>query len=259
MLDSINQQNLKADRLTYGKWAARDDQFSSEEPLRLLYDFFVSAQPELPDSLKVVEYGSAEGKVGEYFKKKLVKAGKVVHLTLVDVVKEHLEANKNVETEKIHCDLAEMNLKPLYDLGIGRSILHYFSEGVQKIVLKNIFNSLRTEGYYLSQNFVQLDSDLELYLKLNRAIGKSFSLVSVESLQQMFEEVGFKEVRLLGALPVWDYSSENLQQRYQLPNEEIQRFKEMIEETPTENRIGFKLTNTGFTIPIPYKVFLMRA
>ncbi len=141
---------------------------------------------------------------------------------------------------------------------IGRSILHYFSEDVQKVVLKNIYNSLKSGGYYLSQNFVQLDSDLDLYLKLNRAIGKSFSLVSTEKLQTMFTEAGFTDVRLLGVLPVWDYSSENLQQRYELPDEEIQKFRKTIEETPSENRIGFKLTKNGFSVPIPYQVFLMK-
>lgn len=258
MKDEINQQNLAADRLTYGKWAARNDQFAAEEPLKLLYEFFTVAKLELSDDLKVIEFGSAEGKVGEYFKAKLIEQGKTVHLTLVDVVKEHLDANKNPETEKIRSDLAEMNLEPTYDLGIGRSILHYFSEDVQGIVLKNINNALKPGGYYLSQNFVQLDSDLELYLKLNHAIGKSFSLISIEKLTEMFKKVGFKDIRLLGALPIWDYSSENLQQRYQLPDEEVQGFRRMIEETPAENRIGFKLTDIGFTIPIPYKVFLMQ-
>ncbi len=151
-----------------------------------------------------------------------------------------------------------MYLDPVYDVGVGRSILHYFDEDMQPTVLKNIYNSLKPGGYYLSQNFVQLDSDIELYLELNKAIEKSFVLMSKDRLMKMFKESGFSEVRFLRALPVWNYSSENLQKRYSLSSEDIEAFRQTILNTPGSRRVGFKITDRGFTIPIPYQVFLMR-
>jgi len=258
MEDSVNKQNIKADKLTYGKWSKRDDQFADNEPLELIYKMFSEAKPELPESLNVIEFGSADGVVGEYFKKRLVEDSCVVNLSLLDVVKEHLDANPNDDTIKINKSLLEFDKQNEYDLGIVRSVFHYFSQEAQNKVIANIYNSIKPGGYFLSQNFVQTESDLGMYLDFNHMIGKDFQLTSEELVMNLFKNAGFEEVRKLGDLPVWHYTSDNLMKRYALSPEAIQKMRQKIEGTPEEKRTGFQLTKDGFTVPVPFKVFLMR-
>ena len=258
MVDPINEQNLAADKITYGKWSKKGDQFGDEEPLKLLYDMFVSAQPEIPRELDVAEFGSADGVVGEYFSNSLKKDGYTPTLTIIDAIKEHLEANENPSTNKIHSNLLTLELQDEYDLGISRSVLHYFSPESQKVVLRNILNSLKRGGYFLSQNFVQNESDLELYLEFNKRIGKSFQLATEEMIIQMMTSAGFENVRKVGDMPTWHYEGSNLQKRYELSEEAIREMREIILATPEEKRSGFGLTEDSFTVPVPYKVFLAR-
>lgn len=259
MNDEINKLNIEADRLTFGKWSKRNDQFAETEPLRILYEMFEKANMDLPDDPKVIEYGSADGIVGEYFRERLAQDGYNPQLTILDAVKENLDANTNPETRKVQINLLDLNVQNEYDLGLVRSVFHYFVPDAQKYVAKNIYNSLKPGGYLLSQNFIQPKSDLELYLRINRMIGKYFQIEADEGvITKMFSDTGFAEVRKLGDMPVWEYTSENLKTRYDLNDSNIQEMRQLILDTPEPSRRGFRVTETGFVLPVPYKVFLMR-
>ena len=258
MEDAINKQNLYADRITFGKWAKRNDQFSEEEPLQLIYDMFKRANPQLPSQLDIVEFGSAEGLVGEYFLGKLQAEGYISRLTIIDVVEEHLTANTHHETKKLHQDLLTMNIREVWNLGLARSILHYFSTEGQKVVLGNIYNALKSGAHFLSQNFIQKESDLGLYLQFNHAIGKHFELSSEEVLLKKFSKAGFRNIKKLGDLPTWHFRAHSLQERYNLSQEKILEMRSIILNTPLQLRTGFEVTSDGFTVPIPYTLFLMQ-
>lgn len=258
MKDQTNEQNLKADEITYGNWASGNELFADEKPIKLLYEMFMAAKPELPETISIAEFGSAEGLVGEYFARQLKEDGYNTSLTLVDAIKEHLDVNVNPETSKLNKNLLDISFANEFDLGILRSVFHYFSKESQDLVASNIFRAIKPGGYFVSQNFVQYTDSLDLYLEFNHAIGKVFQLEQESEIVSMFERVGFKEVIHLGDLPTWHFAANKLQNRYKLTTEAIMHMREKIVNTPEEKRVGFEVTEDGFTVPIPYKVFLMR-
>ena len=257
LVKKVNAVNVKADRLTFGKWNdLTKDYFSNEKIIHELYAFFEKQKINLGKEIEIVEVGSAEGLVGEYFKKKL-KKDRRVHLTILDVVKEHLEKNRNKETKKVHLDLLKFNEIEKYGLVIMRSVLHYFSEEEQEIVLKNVYHSLKKGGYLLLSVFIQYPSSMNLFLELNKAVGKNLTLLSKEEVQHNLFKAGFENVKFLGELTTWNCSSGNLKKRYNLSKEKIELMRRLIEKTPLNGKQGFTVSKEGFSVPIPYKLFLM--
>ncbi|HYD89985.1 MAG TPA: methyltransferase domain-containing protein [Flavobacterium sp.] len=253
----MNKFNLLADKKVYGRWKELNaEYFSDPKTIEALYELFANSKTALPKDCGVVEFGSAEGMVGEYFKD-MLSVNHRVSLTIVDAIAEHVHANENPETEKIVADLLNYSEKERFDLAIARSLLHYFSIEEQKTVLKNIFNSLKSGGYFLVQAFIQKDEDLDLFLKLNRFVGKELQLVPITKLINQLEEVGFKVVPL-GDAPTWRCSSENLQNRYDLSNDELITMRNMIIQTANKSRRGFDVTDSGFTVPIPFQVLMAK-
>jgi hypothetical protein len=256
MLDPINQQNLKADTPAYGKWAKLASSFADETPLRQLFELFIEkGRPQLPTHIELAEYGSAEGLVGEYFKKHLSERHTAT-LTLFDAVVEHLNANKNPETKKIQSDLLELKHPSTFHVGLVRSVLHYFSKPNQVHVLENIRDTLTENGYVLIQAFIQNPKNLSVYLELNKLLGKAFQLISAEEVLDLMNNAGFKNCTALGSIPTFHFTSRSLQERYQLPDKTIQDMRAIIAASTPENKRDFRLTDTDFEVPVPYQVFL---
>lgn len=255
---SINKFNVTADKQAYGKWAElNQDYFSNPKIIDEFFRFFTRAQPDLPETINIIEFGSAEGIVGEYFAKSLSTKHKT-KLTLVDVVPEHLQANTNPKTIKICKNILQFDQKEKYDLAIVRSLLHYFSTEDQQRVLEITHASLKKGGYLLIAAFIQRPESLELFLKLNRLVGKQLQLLTSQQLEKLFAQAGFTQTTFLGNATTWNCSSNNLKARYTLSDETIQNMRKLIQSTPTFEQKGFTLTMNGFTVPIPYRIYLLK-
>lgn len=180
-----------------------------------------------------------------------------VHLTLIDAVQEHLDANENVETKKIRANLLELDVEPRFDLGLVRSLLHYFSLDEMHVLLENIRHSIKPGGYALFQLFVQDPNQMDLFMTLSRIVGKQLTLMSIEENLSVLRQ-HFSTVKHLGAAKRWDCSSNNLAQRYSLSAKQLAEMREIILNTPEERRGSFTTSENGFTIPIPYEVILVQ-
>ena len=255
-MDEINRKNLEADKFTRGKWATFGSPFRNEKHLEELFSLFNATQINLPCEIKIADFGSAEGLVGEYFRNKLTQTGHNVSLTLIDTIKEHLAANKNVDTKKICKDLLTLDYPETFNLGLIRSVLHYFNKENQMIVLQNIRNSLLPSGYLLLQAFVQYPENMNLYMTMNRMIGKNFQLVDEKTIFEILEKSGYKNSILLGEVSTFYFDSKYLQKRYKLSDSTLEEMRKEVYSTPPENRLEFKISEIDFSIPVPYKVFL---
>lgn len=255
---SINKFNVTADKQAYGKWAELNkDYFANPKIIDEFFRFFARAQPILPRAINIIEFGSAEGLVGEYFAK-LLSAGHRINLTILDVVPEHLQKNINPKTVKICKDLLQFDQREKYDLALARSLLHYFSFEDQLNALKIIHLSLKKGGYLLIAAFVQHPQTLALFLKLNSIVGKQLQLLPAEQIETLFSKSGFSSVSFLGDATTWNCSSNNLKLRYNLTQKQIEDMRSLIESTSDFKQKGFTLGPTEFTLPVPYKVYLLK-
>lgn len=256
-MSSLNTFNVRADKNAHGKWGEfTQDYFSHPEILEELWQLFSQANLILPNEIDVAEFGSAEGEVGEHLCRKLAQTHET-HLTIVDVVEEHLQKNANPRTRKVCADLLTYTEQGRYDLGLARSVLHYFSEDDQKRVLMNMRAALKPGGTLFLSTFIQHLNDLDLFLAVSKCVGKNLVLISQQRLEALFRAAGFTSVRLLGDATTWHCSSAHLQRRYNLSDARLQEIRTLIEEVPPENRAGFQLFPHEFTIPIPFKAYAL--
>jgi len=257
-MKNINKTNLQKEIISNKAWSAYNKSyFGKIKPLQELWRSFEKERIMLPKKINIADWGGADGKVGEFFKQKLIKNHEV-NLYIVDILKKVLDKNKNKETIKINQDIRQFIQKEKFDLIIMRSVLHYFNKRDKKIILKNIYNSLKTNSYFLVQMFIQNLEDLELFYKLNKFVGRNLQLSNKKELNLLFKEAGFSQVKNLGNLKTWDLSSKVFQKRYNLTNKQLEKIREIIQKTPLTKRKGFTLTTKGFTIPIPYIAFLLK-
>lgn len=254
-MNSINAYNLKADKNTWGLWSQMNKEyFSNPKSAESLWKLFEKCNLSFKKELELVEFGSADGYLGKFFALKMSKNHKV-KLNIIDKIEEHLFANKDIDVEKIHTDLLELNVKRKFDLGLVRSVLHYFSKKDTLTVLHNIRNSMKPDSYVLFQLFVQDDKNMKLFLKLNRFVGKKLQLISLETNLTLINQV-FSKVDYIGDAMLWNCTSKNLAKRYSLSDNQIQQMKQMITNASSEEKKIFKINSEGFTVPIPYKVVL---
>lgn len=255
-MQEINESNIDAEKKSPEGWQAyRQAYFARAEPIEELWNLFDREEITLPSVINIIDFGGAEGDVGEFFKEKLT-IKKLVNLSVTDIRIDHLQENKNQKTMKIYADLRHFHYTNLFDLAIMRSILHYFSLEDQLHVLKIARESLKEKGYLLVQAFIQDPEDIELFYKLNKFVDRNLQLTSLEELLQMFERAGFSRVKNLRQISTWNLHSKDFQVRYGLSNQQVSYLRSIIENTTHTRR--FTITDKGFTIPIPYHVFLLQ-
>ena len=255
--DKTNECNLQRDQKTYGHWSeVTQDYFSNSHTLRKLYTIFMRSKPSLTHHIDIIELGSAEGILGEYFARNLSRK-RTVGLTLVDRISEHLTQNKNQNTRKVCDDLLTFVEPESFDLCLMRSVLQYFKKESQRIVLKNAWISTKPGGHLLLQAFVPYQESIDLFITLNEYIGKQLVTMTSDEIKNMCTEVDF-EVNSLGTAPIWKCSSQSLRMRYDLTDSHIAEMISIIRKSPTKKRKGFKTNKEDFTIPIPYEVYLLK-
>ncbi len=253
MNSQINNQNITHDSVTYGKWALLNKKyFSHPKIISELFNLFAASKVSLPILPKIIDLGSAEGLVGEFFWKKLGGS-----LTLLDIVKEHLEQNLNPHTQKICKNILEFNEKNTYDLIIMSSVLHYFSKTNQMRVLKNIRNALKQKGYFLLKVFVQQPEFLGTFLKLSKIMDRNPQLLSQKRLENNFKKAGFSFQFLDNAIP-WNVSLTELKNRYSVSQDKILKMKQIIKNSSSQERSYFTNKKESLILPVPYKVYLLR-
>lgn len=257
-MKSFNLENVSADSLAHGKWAELNrEYFANPKIINELFSFFKKEKVSFEEPANIIDLGSAEGLVGEHFANK-IGIRKAVSLTILDIVKEHLDANKNSSTEKICKDLLHFEEMGRYNLAIMNSVLHYFSKEDQLKVLKNIRRSLNKSGVFLLKAFIQYPENMELFHKLNRLVGKNLQLISAAELEEILEKTKFTESHFLGNATTWNCTSNNLRKRYDLSEKTISKMITLIKESPKNKKKGFTTKGNTFSIPIPYKVYLLK-
>lgn len=257
-MQDINKKNLDKEILSDETWDVYyKAYFGKVEPMQELYSLLEKEKLNFPKEIILADLGGADGSLGEFFKRKMLKSHKV-KLYVVEIIRKLLDKNKNKDTIKINEDLKKFIKKDSFDLILMRSVLHYFSKSEQLQVLKNVRESLKFEGYILIQTFIPDNSDLELFLKLNNYVKRNLQLLNKEKIIILFREAGFSEIKDLGDISTWNLSSKDFQKRYRLTGGQINYLNEIVEKTHSNLKKGFKPTKNDFTIPIPYQVFLLK-
>lgn len=73
-MSSVNQSNLLADRKVWGQWSGHNKEyFANPDAAESLWQLFEQNKADLPQEIEVVEFGSADGYLGEFFVEKLLK------------------------------------------------------------------------------------------------------------------------------------------------------------------------------------------
>lgn len=229
---------------TYGNY------FSDLENIRLFID---SVKPLLPNEpLDILYVGSASGLLGE----ELLKALDQGSLTLVDISKEHLNANHNPQTKKVCVDILEMNLEEKFDLIIMRSSLDYFpSKELQIKALSVIKKHLKEGGLFINQPAYISDLDnrelvSRIYNTVDKIGNRYFQSTDLESL---YREVGFTSFQKIGEGKIMIITEKEQVERYDLTEAEIKTIQQIIgsEKTPYA-----EVTETGYTLKFEFPIFI---
>ncbi|MFA6018346.1 MAG: class I SAM-dependent methyltransferase [Patescibacteria group bacterium] len=251
MQDRNTDYNLDKDKNVLGqKWySTYGGYFSNLKNIDVFVDALI---PLLPNrSLEVLYVASASGLLGERLIKKLGQG----HLMLVDVSKEHLDANTNPNTLKICKDLLDLNLGKRYDLIIMRSSLDYFPTMEQQIrVLKILGNHLRGDGLFANQpayigNLSERKVISRMYQDCPKIGNRLFQSIDMAD---VYHEAGFTAPECIGASEDLVTSDRDYQDRYGISAEDIGRIRQMI--TPDMN-YALRTIN-GFELRFEFPIFV---
>ncbi len=153
----------------------------------------------LPKQISYVDFGGGQGHLAYEVKNFLIENGFEVTAIVADANDEYLKVAEKVGLETKHCNLEENNFSEL-DLVTMRAVLHYNTPENQKMILKNIYNSLKKGGYLVHQNSsgnkenCELRSAIVNIPELGRAGSGNYHWVSEEEYDSLLKEAGFTEI-----------------------------------------------------------------
>lgn len=254
---NVNQVNVTQDQRTYGKWSLfNQEYFANPKIMSEFCEFVKQALKSTSGEINMLDLGSADGVLGEFVAKELRK-NREVSLTLLDIVPEHLSANSNPATKKIAMSVLDWEETDKYDLIIVRSLLHYFPKSDQLKIIKKIKQALTKTGVAVVAAFIQKPQSVKLFLELNKTIGKKLQLMNVAELEELFE-IAKAKFTFLGNATTWACSSENLKARYNLSKKELDALKDKISKEPGFEEKEFTIKGDKFTVPVPFKIYLLK-
>ena len=174
----------------------------------------------------------------------------LLNLIVADANESYLEVARQKGLGIKLCNLEDNNF-PNLDLVTMRAVLHYNTPPNQKLILKNIFNSLKAGGYLVHQNSsgnkenCELRSALVNIPELGRAGAGNYHWVSEEEYLSLTKEVGFSNTITAG------YAKAN----FWGPDEQWDRFNSEITKKALENNDE----NTLLEIEMRKKAYLEKA
>ncbi len=156
-----------------------------------------------PENISYVDFGGGQGHLASAVKKYLESDGYKVNAIVADANEDYLSKAKEKGLETKLANLEDNNFSNL-DLVTMRAVLHYNNPSTQKIILKNIFNSLKKGGYLVNQTAsgskenCELRSSLVNIPELGRAGTGNYHWISEEEYSSLVNEIGFSSTILSG-------------------------------------------------------------
>lgn len=251
MISNISKRNLKKDRRVLGKnwYTTYGGYFSDPKNIRGFIDAIIPYLPGRP--LNILYVASASGLLGE----KLIERLGAGTLTLIDISKQHLDENKNPETEKIYADLLKVNLKRRFDLVLMRSSLDYFpSHDLQVMALSKIRQHLLPGGLFINQpafleDTHERDIASEIYTK-TRKIGDRYFQSS--DLSDLYQQAGFIHFEKIGEGNPLVLTEQDHKSRYGISPSTIERIRRIIPSGAKSMRV----TASGYELTFRFPIFL---
>ena len=191
---------------------------------------------DFPENINYVDFGGGQGHLTLLVKEFLESKGYKVTATVADANDGYLLKAKEKHLETKLCNLEDCSLSNL-DLVTMRAVLHYNTPENQVLILKNLFNSLKTDGYLVHQNSsgnkenCELRSALVNIAELGRAGAGNYHWVSEIEYQSLVAKAGFSKTTNVG------YAKSNAWG----PDEQWDRFNNEITKIASEEGDNRKL------------------
>ena len=160
----------------------------------------------LPNSLKYVDFGGAHGHLASEVKYFLNQSGRSVNAMVIDGNERILSKARELGLSTLLGNLDEVQVCGL-DLATMRAVLHYNSHEMQKQIMINIFNSLRTGGLLIHQyssgneENCRLRSAINNLPSLERGGNGDYRWITTAECSQLTASVGFKNCFITSSNP----------------------------------------------------------
>ncbi len=172
-----------------------------------------------PMEMTYVDFGGGQGHLAVGVKKYLENSGRKIRTVVVDANEDYLKDSEEKGLEIQLCNLEEVSFSNL-DLVTMRAVLHYNAPKDQRLILKNILNSLKTNGHLVHQNSsgnkenCDLRSAISNIPELGRAGSGNYHWICEDDYFQILKEVGFKEITHVGYTKSNEWSPEEQWDRF---------------------------------------------
>lgn len=153
----------------------------------------------LPMEMRYVDFGGGQGHLALGVKEYIGHSGRKISTVVADANEDYLKEAKEKGLEIKLCNLEGVSFSNL-DLVTMRAVLHYNTPKNQKMILENIHNSLKTNGYLIHQNSsgnkenCDLRSAISNIPELGRAGSGNYYWICEDDYIQILKETGFKEI-----------------------------------------------------------------
>ena len=195
--------------------------FSSPEVARPFVDTGIQIiEKELPRHVRYADFGGGHGFLTRTVARYLESCGHTVEAFVIDSNEKSLAAAEQTGLSIQHCNLESCHF-PDADLITMRAVNHYNQKERQIEILKRAWESLRNGGFLLSQistgsteNCVLRSEVLNLESLGKADGGERYQWVPTEEYLEMLATVGFKESSVVGHAPDWQFSLEEMWDRF---------------------------------------------
>jgi hypothetical protein len=175
----------------------------------------VPIQNQLPKKIRMADFGGGQGLLLATVRDYLVAQGFTVEAYVVDSNPEFIKECEKKNLQVVSSDIRDCPLEGL-DLIIMRAVLHYNAVHNQVKILNAIKNSLASSGKLVAQILTgseincQLRKDIISLPALGEEIFNGYYISqNFEQLEQMLQNIGFKTVKKMGAAPCLRWSLED--------------------------------------------------
>jgi hypothetical protein len=181
--------------------------FADEENINTFIRLGIAPiESNFPDKIKYVDFGGGQGHLAKGVKDYLEKQSFLVEEIVADANENYLDIAQKKGLKTSWCNLESCDF-PGTDLITMRAVLHYNSPDNQISILKDVYNSLNSGGYFVHQNSSGNKENCELrslivnIQELGRAGAGNYHWVSEDEYIELLKKVGFTEIVHSGYAP----------------------------------------------------------
>jgi len=144
------------------------------------------------DDVNIADYGGGNGILA----KKLIEMCKEKGFKKFNIENIDIDRSKFVEIPhliNIEENITNYKSKNKYDFAMSRFVLHYIPEEKQLIFLKNVYNNLKTGGFFLFIHYIAGNTEKIVHDLIKKELSiKRGPFLSKENVLDMIKEVGFE-------------------------------------------------------------------